>query len=279
MNDELPFKYKAAEVDAIFNLMADGVFGVDEAGNCTFINKAALKMLGYPRKQCIGKNIWQLIHDQCAGGKGYPEQTCGIIKSLQGKTVKRAKDSFFRSDGSRMLVRYQSSPIVREDAIKGIVVTFNCIGRDTEGSKHDEEQLRLNERRFRHLVQNGADMIAILDDLGNYKYVSPTSISVLGIPAENFIGKNAFDFIHPDDVSGVLSQFQRLQHEKQLVIPEFRFSDHRGNWRWLETVISNMTDDPAVGGIVANSRDITDRKQAEMTLSRYTTDVDPSSPI
>jgi len=266
MNDELPFKYKAAEVDAIFNLMADGVFGVDEAGNCTFINKAALKMLGYPRKQCIGKNIWQLIHDQFAGGKGYPEQTCGIIKSLQGKTVKRTKDSFFRSDGSRMLVRYQSSPIVREDAIKGIVVTFNCIGRDTEGSKHDEEQLRLNERRFRHLVQNGADMIAILDELGNYRYVSPTSISVLGTPAENFIGKNAFDFIHPDDVSGVLCQFQRLQHEKHLVIPEFRFSDHRGNWRWLETVISNMTDDPAVGGIVANSRDITDRKQAEMTL-------------
>lgn len=505
--------YEAAEVNAVFNSMSEGMYGIDEFGTCLFINRAALKLLGYKHGQCIGKNIHHLIHYKRSNGRPFPEQDCPITKAFKGRNVKREQDVFFKSDGSPIYVRYTASPIIKHGLAVGVVVTFSdvtaeklradeflratinqtaminatrdmiwsvdknlrlvsanesffqvinqlsgkdikpgdsvivdtfseqqkqqwlsyykqaftgepynardkmfnplsgcpehvlisfnpifgisgkqegvacylkpittevinsetlektknelqkvldssadmictinveglftsmnqacyailgykpaeivgrpfsafifsddqekslraaaevadgkaitnfsnryvhkeghivpiiwsaryeaenailyCVGRDATEHARNEEKLKLSEQRFKNLVQNGSDMIAILDVQGNYLYVSPTSLSVLDIAPEEFIGKNAFDFIHPDDVESVLNQFQRLENEPQLVIPEFRFKDRQGNWRWIETIVSNMTDDPAVNGIVANSRDITQRKQAEMTL-------------
>ena len=57
-------------------------------------------------------------------------------------------------------------------------------------------------------------MLAILDVEGNYKYVSPTSSAILGIAPEDFTGKNAFDFIHPDDVEKALQSLQNIYIEK-----------------------------------------------------------------
>lgn len=119
------------------------------------------------------------------------------------------------------------------------------------------QKLKLSEKRFRALVQEGADLTAVVDGDGNYKYVSSTSLPILGYPPEFFIGKNAFGFIHPEDSETIQDLLSQVLVEKQVSFPPYRFKDHKGEWRWLETKITNMMGDAAVKGIVANSRDIT----------------------
>ncbi|MDZ4072592.1 MAG: PAS domain S-box protein [Sediminibacterium sp.] len=144
---------------------------------------------------------------------------------------------------------------------------------DVTEQKRADAQLQLSEQRFKSLIQDGSDLIGILDITGNYSYVSPTSVSVLGIEPSEFIGKNAFDFIHPDDKEEVISQFSRLVTDKRISIPPFRFKNKDGEWRWIETVVTNLLDDPAIMGIVANSRDVTDKehlfRELKASESRY----------
>lgn len=127
-------------------------------------------------------------------------------------------------------------------------------------------QIEESEQRFRSLVQDGSDMIAILNDQGDYKYVSLTSEIILGIPATFFIGKNAFDFIHPDDKAFVFSEFSKIENDKRLVLKPFRFMSASNEWRWIETIITDLRKDPSIMGIVANSRDITVKIEAEKAL-------------
>ncbi|MET4141737.1 PAS domain S-box protein [Pedobacter sp. UYP1] len=127
-----------------------------------------------------------------------------------------------------------------------------------------ERALAASERRFKALVQDGSDLIAILDLAGNYQYVSPTSKSILGTDADYYIGKNAFDFIHIDDQENVRQHFNLLKEQKQIKIPPYRFKIENKNYHWIETIVTNMMDDPTVAGIVANSRDVTQRIESEI---------------
>lgn len=123
-----------------------------------------------------------------------------------------------------------------------------------------------SQQRFQSLVQDGSDLVAILDIEGNYIYVSPTSIRVMDMDPEEFLGKNAFTFIHPEDVDRVMASFSSLDTQKRINLSPFRFRDKKGEYRWIETVITNLLEDPAVNGIVANSRDITNRMRAEQEI-------------
>ena len=129
-------------------------------------------------------------------------------------------------------------------------------------------EIEQNEKRFKGLVQNGADLIAILDSEANYRYVSPTSANVLGISPEEFMGENAFKFIHPEDQEVVYANLKRVENEKHITIKPFRFKNGDGEWRWIETIITNLLENPAIEGLVANSRDVTERMLAEEKLKK-----------
>lgn len=129
-----------------------------------------------------------------------------------------------------------------------------------------EQKIELNERRFKSLVQEGGDLIGILDATGIYSYVSPTSAAILDLSPEVFIGKCAFDFIHEEDRKKVSDQFGQLKQEHRIQIEPFRFLHGDGSWRWIETTLVNLLDDPSVNGIVANSRDVTGRIKYKQSL-------------
>lgn len=149
----------------------------------------------------------------------------------------------------------------------GVCTRFYGISQDVSVRRQAEENIQLSEQRFRSLVQDGSDLIAILDSDANYLYVSPTTESILGIPAEKYIGTNALDYIHEDDKPNIINTLLNLPSSQRINIPPFRFADSEGNWRWIETTITNMMEDPAVGGLVANSRDVTEQiKQQQKNL-------------
>ncbi len=133
-----------------------------------------------------------------------------------------------------------------------------------------EARLRASEERFRALVENGSDGIALVDREGNILYSSPAITRVLGYSVEEFTGTNFLTLLHPDDLlegcerlASVLANGFRSTFERDL---RYRHCD--GTWRYLEVLRANRLDDPAVRAIVANLRDVTERRQALETTDQ-----------
>ena len=150
----------------------------------------------------------------------------------------------------------------------GIAVRIIGASHDITERKNAENKVKLSEERFKSLVQNSNDLLAITDTEGIYKYVSPTSFKLLGFKPEYFIGKSAFGFMHPDDRAMALDHLAGIAESNFITVPIFRFINAAGEWRWIESTVTNAFNDPAVGGIVINSRDVTERKTADDEIAK-----------
>ncbi|HET8865886.1 MAG TPA: PAS domain S-box protein, partial [Gracilimonas sp.] len=94
----------------------------------------------------------------------------------------------------------------------------------------------------------------------------PTSVSVLGISPEEFIGNNALDYIEDKHKGRIQEVLANLPEEKRFKLEPFLFKDGKGEWRWIETIMTNLLDNPAIEGFLANSRDVTTQIEREQSL-------------
>ncbi|MCZ4319951.1 PAS domain S-box protein [Aequorivita viscosa] len=132
--------------------------------------------------------------------------------------------------------------------------------------KESQAQQKLidSEARSRSLIQNGTDLIAIINDKGDYTYVAPNSTKILGIPPEEFIGKNAFDFIYEEDVPRVLNNLKQVLTEDRVSIEPFRYPDADGNWQWVQVELTNHLNDSTIEGIIVNTKIVTTEVEKRM---------------
>jgi diguanylate cyclase (GGDEF)-like protein/PAS domain S-box-containing protein len=126
-----------------------------------------------------------------------------------------------------------------------------------------------NERRFQAMVQYSADMITLLGTDLRVVYQSPAVQEVLGRSASSFLGGSLADIVHPDDVSLAQAQLAKVLTGGLASTSEFevRAAHRDGQWRTINVVITNLFDEPDVGAIVLNSRDVTDRHTLEKELN------------
>lgn len=130
-----------------------------------------------------------------------------------------------------------------------------------------EQKLRSSEERFRAMVENISEVIALVDRAGTLLYVSPTSVRITGYTPQERIGKNGFDTVYPDDLAYTQQKFQQIQNQpNSQATVELRVSHKDGHWQWIEITGHNLLDNPSIAAIVLNYRDITERKQAEFAL-------------
>lgn len=129
-----------------------------------------------------------------------------------------------------------------------------------------EEKLALSESKYKSIVQDGADLIAILDENGVYNYASPNTLEVLGIPSEEFIGENVFPFIHEEDRARIEQLLGTLELGERKYIKPYRFKFKDYSEFWIETTVTNLLDHPSIDGYLANSRDVTDQIEREQKL-------------
>jgi PAS domain S-box-containing protein len=243
-----------SEANQLMDASLDVFCVVNEKNNFVYVNSASFDHWGYKPEELIGKSVRELILEEDLS------ETTQIIDSvLSGQTIKSFNNRYKRKDGgiayNLWSTRYDNDSKLRYG-----------VARDGKEKLEQEEIILKSEQRFKALVQEGSDLIGILDAEGNYVYVSPTSISVLGMKPEEFIGKNVFDFIHPDDIERTLACLQKIVTENRVLVEPFRFQNQQKEWRWMETVLTNMLDNPVVKGIVANSRDITDKIEEQHQL-------------
>ena len=144
---------------------------------------------------------------------------------------------------------------------------MTAMDKDITEGKRAEVRLYKSEAKFLSLIQNSSDIIGILESDGTILYESPSIEGILGYKPEELIGKNAFEFIHPEDISKSFNSLKYLiENFGAIVRVESRFRHKDGSWCFLESTGSNLLAEPSVKGIVLNSRDITDRKIFEERL-------------
>lgn len=133
--------------------------------------------------------------------------------------------------------------------------------------RHAETELLRREKYFRALTENTLDILTILNSEGIFLYNSPSVKRVLGYDRQELAGRSAFSMIHPEDLKITRTAFEEaVQYPQRTVRIEFRFRHRDGSWRHLEAVGQSHLADPEIGGVVINSRDVTDRKVAEKGL-------------
>jgi two-component system cell cycle sensor histidine kinase/response regulator CckA len=138
---------------------------------------------------------------------------------------------------------------------------------DITSSRRAEDALTQSEERFRALMEHSSDLISILDAQGNLRYNSPAGERLLGYSKKEFIGRNIFSLIHPEDQSRARAVFRRLLEQPgqpQMLV--CRYQTKNGRWIWMESLGINKVHHPDIRGFIVNSRDVTDRKMAEEAL-------------
>ncbi|MCJ7522189.1 MAG: PAS domain-containing protein, partial [Dehalococcoidia bacterium] len=146
---------------------------------------------------------------------------------------------------------------------------IGIVASDLTGHASIIDSLRESENKFREaLIENALDPVIIINRNGTIGYKSSAIEHVLGYRPEDDIGRSSFDFVHPDDLPGAANAFARLiQTSGSTMQYELRARHADSSWHMLQIMGQNLLDNPAVGGVVASFRDVTDERIAQEELS------------
>src|ERR671921_43624 len=242
-----------AAFDAIVTITPDGIV--------RWFNRGAERIFGYRAEEVIGQPVTLLMPERyrelcVAGLRSY-------LRTGQARVVGGTTELVgLRKDGSEFPIE-MSLGETYEDGER----LFTGVIRDVTERKEIEEALEESGERIRTLLQNTSDIITLLESDGTIRYISPAVERVTGYSPEEQIGISAFGSVHPDDREQALNTFAEVLKEPGLHPPlEFRVPHKDGTWCYLEHVVNNLLDDPAVSGVVVTSRDVTERIEAERKL-------------
>lgn len=118
----------------------EGIYGLDSEGRCTFVNEAALTMLGYTRDELLGREMHSLIHHTHADGSAYPVETCSVYHAFHaGQACQGLVEQLWRKDGSSFPAEYSVQPLreawQEETRVSGAVVVFRDVA-EAQAMKH-----------------------------------------------------------------------------------------------------------------------------------------------
>jgi two-component system, cell cycle sensor histidine kinase and response regulator CckA len=123
------------------------------------------------------------------------------------------------------------------------------------------------EQRFGLLSEEITDVITVVAPDGRISYASPSIHEALGYTPAEMEGSSAFDRVHPDDVDSVKRRFASVvAYPGATARAQYRMLDRTGAVRHVESVVRSLIDNPAIGGVVMSSRDITERVHIEQDL-------------
>jgi diguanylate cyclase (GGDEF)-like protein/PAS domain S-box-containing protein len=160
-----------------------------------------------------------------------------------------------------------------------LVITVLVVLRQVDSFVDNEQLIRrldasladlsAHERRFRSMLAHSSDLILLVNAEGRITYASPAAERILGRSPEELTGAQVRNLIHPDDVARTIERFHLLMADPRgTTVNEVRMRHADGTWRRLDTASTNLLDDPSVGGIVCNARDVTENRDFQDRL-RY----------
>ncbi|MDX1937156.1 MAG: PAS domain S-box protein [Flavihumibacter sp.] len=187
-----------------------------------------------------------------------------IEMALKNKTSFEFEERIARPNNEIRFLKSWGDVI--KDEHDNIIGMFGACLDITE-RKLAEEALLLSEKKFRSMVHNIADIITLIDEKGNILYESASIQHVLGYTETELIGKNIFELLHPEDAEHIANVlYESIKKEGNSVSVDFRFKNKNGDYVLMEAQGNNQLSNPHIRAMIVNSRDITERRKAEVLL-------------
>jgi PAS domain S-box-containing protein len=264
---EEKLRWSEERLRLILDSTAEGIFGVDLQGRCTFCNASSLRLLGYDHaSELLQKDMHALIAHSRANGTPYPAEECPVVQSLHaGSSVFSEDDVFWRRDRVSFPAEYWSYPIFREGRHLGAVVTF----LDVTERKLASESLRLSEERFLKAFQSSPEAISIHHHRdGSILEVNGRWESVFGYSQAEAAGHTALELglIHSSDRDRLRGL---LEKEHSLRDVEVDLRTRSNEVRHVSVSAEQIVIDNELCSIFLH-HDITERKRAEQNLEAST---------
>lgn len=225
-----------------------------------YANTAILEATGYSQAEYAGRRELDYIH---------PEDRDYVLSCMAEGLQKRQATSlqlrYRKKDGNYIWVETTGRLLPKnEDDPKILLISRNISER-----KKAEEALRRSELRLRQITDNMLDSICTLNDQGIFEYISPSMKSILGFDPDEMFGKDNQHLLHPHDLKRVRKFASAIIDNESTGRIEYRIRHKDGHYIWLESVCRVFRDDYfGVKQLVAGSRDISARKQAETELRK-----------
>ncbi|WP_338452766.1 PAS domain S-box protein [Niallia oryzisoli] len=163
-----------------------------------------------------------------------------------------------RNDGFTMEVQRKLVPIINDG---GAVMAYTSILKEYQKSKDEQYAM------FNIVADNTSDVIVLVDNREMFRYVSPSIVRLLGCTSEKYVGTNAFEHIHPEDIDFVKKAHYQAVQTKTPINLEYRLVHENGSTVYVETSVKPVLDSLGnLNYIVGVVRDITTRKQTEQLL-------------
>ncbi|MDF9801155.1 PAS domain S-box-containing protein [Catalinimonas alkaloidigena] len=278
-----------------YRLLADNVTDMlikhDLDFNITFATPSSKEMIGYLPEELIGSSFAELV---------YPEDHYKIMnhvqEALDGNLIRfitrlkkksgaylwveasaRAFDNngktelvaVIRDIHTQKLIEIEKTELFRETHTlnEELRASEEELRQTLDKTVELNEQLANNERKFKGLIEKSFDGIVVYGPDSSIKYISSSATQIIGYTQEEALKMSGRDFIYPADLPAADEKMSSLiQKPGERVSFEVRSTRKDGKVIWIETHITNLLGDPAIQGLVANFRDITDRKKAAIEL-------------
>ncbi|MBC8465719.1 PAS domain S-box protein, partial [bacterium] len=259
------------QIRLLLNSTAEGIYGIDLDGNCTFSNKSCLQLLGYERSdQLSGKDMHQLIHHTYADGTPFPVEDCAIFKAKQtGEGTHINDEVLWRADGTSFDAEYWSFPIINDGKITGAVVTFI----DITDRKVIENELILSQ----DILRNSSDCLYVYDQTSRQILdVNETSCNKMGYSREELLTLR-IDDINPkfpmDQWDAVMAE---IKASKDGFLLETRHQRKDGTSIPVETSVRyvNLANKDI---LVSTARDITERLKGDAEIKQAKTEAEKAN--
>jgi PAS domain S-box-containing protein len=225
----------------------------------------------------LGTFDWDLLHDQIVWSRWH-EEIFGFAPGEFGGTYASFAERVHPEDLAEVneeVARCIASrqPFVREFrvlwpdasvhwvsargefsfAADGTASRMHGVVLETTAHREAEQKVRANEELFRALIENGSDLIRVLDARGIIRFQSPSSERLLGFRADEMIDRPIIDWLHPDDVPRMQAAIERAVKDPEVpVVLESRVRHANGQWRTMESIGRNMPGEGRDGLIVVN---------------------------
>jgi len=154
---------------------------------------------------------------------------------------------------------------VKIQSYRAVVEQLNeknrALKKEIDRRKQIQNELIEKSAYFQSLIENAQDIITVLNTDGIIQFDSPSVERILGYNKGEMLGKNAFHFIHKDDIEEVKRVFNEVKEEGPSSVrsAEYRFHHKKGRWIYLESLATFVPESSEGSILVVNSRDITNR--------------------
>ncbi len=238
----------------------DGIAVLDADGILTFASPPLCKALGVTETEFLGRpgltfvEVVDGIRMRSLVLDGGPGREIGPI-ALRLRT---ATGTWLPFEGYR-------TDLTDDPDVQGIVWNL----RDLSESRRAAVALDRSEERLQALAAGASDVTVVNALEGFAIYAGPSLERVFGYTLEEFIGSTYQTFVHPEDLpANVATARAAMLAGERTWSSRYRLRHHDGTWRWVDTRFTDLHDNPAVGGIVANIRDVTDETLAIQALRK-----------